>query len=299
MCSDLLLRDLGERELLRELETRGLAGPIGNDVAVLDDGLVVTTDALIEDVHFRPEWTGWRDLGYKAAAVNVSDLAAAGAEPIALLVALAVPAHFELRAALELYAGLNEASVPVRGGDTVASESVSVVVTAIGRSERVPGRAGAVPGDVMVVTGPLGGAAAGLHVLEQGLDGFEDLVAAQRRPPLRLAEGRRLAAVAHAVVDLSDGIPTDAGHIAEQSRCAVEIDIESVPKHPRLAQVGDEPFWTRGEDYELLAALPVTEASALGFPVIGRCLPGSGAHFRLGGELYEARGFEHFRVDEA
>ena len=292
----LLLRDLGERGLLRELEGRGLAGPIGDDVAVLDDGLVVTTDALIESVHFRRDWTSWQDLGYKAAAVNLSDLAAAGAEPIALFVALMVPPELELAAVLELYAGLNEPSVPVRGGDTVAAANVSVVVTAVGRSERIPGRGGALPGDVVVVTGSLGGAAAGLHVLEQGLTGFEELVVAHRRPPLRIAEGKRLAAVAHAMVDLSDGLVTDAGHLADQSSCAVEIDVELVPKHPRLSELGDDPFWTRGEDYELLAALPTTDANALNLPVVGRCLEGSGARLLRGGEPYEARGFEHFRV---
>ena len=290
----LLLRELGERGLLRELESRGLAGPIGDDVAVLGDGLVVTADALVEDVHFRRGWTGWRDLGYKAAAVNLSDLAAAGAEPTALFVVLSAPADLELAAVLEVYSGLNEPGVPVRGGDTVAAESVSVAVTAVGNSERVPGRGGALPGDVLVVTGPLGAAAAGLWVLERGLTGFEELVAAHRRPPLRLAEGKRLAAVAHAMVDLSDGLVIDAGHIAEQSSCAVEIDVELVPKHPRIAELADESLWTRGEDYELLAALTAAAADAMDLPVIGRCLPGSGARLLLGGEPYEARGFEHF-----
>lgn len=290
----LLLRELGERGLLRELESRGLAGPIGDDVAVLGDGLVVTADALVEDVHFRRSWTGWRDLGYKAAAVNLSDLAAAGAEPTALFVVLSAPADFELAAVLELYSGLNEPGVPVLGGDTVAAESVSVAVTAVGNSERVPGRGGALPGDVLVVTGPLGAAAAGLCVLERGLTGFEELVAAHRRPPLRLVEGKRLAAVAHAMVDLSDGLVIDAGHIAEQSSCAVEIDVELVPKRPRIAELADESLWTRGEDYELLAALTAADADAMDLPVIGRCLPGSGARLLLGGEPYAARGFEHF-----
>ena len=130
----------GEFGLLRELERRGLVTGIGDDVAVLSDGLVATTDLLLEDVHFRLAWLPWRDLGYKAAAVNLSDLAAAGAEPLGFLVALGLPASTAVEDVAELYAGLAEMGVPVLGGDTTRAESVVLSVTALGRSDRVPGR---------------------------------------------------------------------------------------------------------------------------------------------------------------
>lgn len=267
---------LGEFGLLAELERRGLARGLDAEGAVLADGVVVTQDTLVEGVHFRREWTSWRDLGWKAAAVNLSDLAALGAEPEALLVGLALPAAIEPEAVFDLYEGFAEAGVPVTGGDTTRAEQVVLAVTAVGRSERVPGRAGALPGDLLVITGPLGGAAAGLHVLREGLDGFEELVARHRRPPLRLEEGRRLGRVAHAVIDLSDGIAADAARIAERSRCRVVLEPERIPCAPRIEAVADLPFWTMGEDYELLAAVGPGDAEALGFQIVGRCEEGSG-----------------------
>ncbi len=270
------LSELGEFGLLAELERRGLARGQDAEGAVLADGVVVTQDTLVEDVHFRTAWTSWRDLGWKAAAVNLSDLAALGAEPEALLVALALPETFDPEAAVELYEGLNEPGVPVVGGDTTRSPLIVLTVTAVGRSGRVPGRAGARPGDVLVVTGPLGGAAAGLYALREGLGGFGELVARHRRPPLRLEEGRRLARVAHAAVDLSDGIASDAARIAERSGCRLVLEPERIPKAPRIEEVADLPFWALGEDYELLAAVAPEDADALGFPVVGRCEEGEG-----------------------
>jgi thiamine-monophosphate kinase len=271
-----MLSKLGEFGLLAELERRGLLGGLDAEGAVLAGGVVVTQDTLVEGVHFRRGWTSWRDLGYKAAAVNLSDLAAMGAEPEALLVSLALPLDTEAAAMAELYEGLNEPGIAVAGGDTTRAEELVIAVTAVGRSERVPGRAGARPGDLIVVTGPLGGAAAGLHALCEGLTGFDELVERHRRPPIRLAEGRRLAAVAHAVVDLSDGIGGDAARIAARSGCRIVLDPGAVPRAPRSDEVADLPFWTMGEDYELLAAVAPEDAGALGFPVVGRCEDGAG-----------------------
>lgn len=290
-----MLSELGEHGLLAELARRGLVEGIGDDAAVLEGGVVVTQDALVEGIHFRLEWTSWRDLGYKAAAVNLSDLAAACAVPEALVVSLGVALATPLEAVLELYEGLNEAGVTVRGGDTTRAERLYLSVTAIGRSARVPGRAGARPGDAVVVTGPLGAAAAGLRVLELGLEGHEELVRAHRRPPFRTDLVEVLGPVAHAVVDLSDGLATDAGHVAERSGCRIEIDVELLPRAPGLEDVGSEPFWTMGEDYELLAALAPADADALGLPVVGRCVRGSGVRLQRHGEPLDVSGFDHFR----
>jgi thiamine-monophosphate kinase len=290
----LRLHELGEFGLLAELEGRGLVDRIDADGAELGGGLVLTQDILVEGVHFQREWTSWHDFGYKAAAVNLSDLAAMGAEPEALFVVLAVPPETEADAVVEVYEGLNEPGVPVRGGDTTSASQLSISVTALGRSERVPGRAGAQPGDVLVVTGPLGGAAAGLRVLERGLEGFEELVQALKRPPYRLDAGRQLGPVAHAMLDLSDGIASDAQRIAERSGVKLVVEVEHLPLAARLAEVGDDPFWTGGEDYELLAALASGDAERLGYPVVGRAEEGEGVVFRQDGQQVDVAGWDHF-----
>src|SRR5881628_3222717 len=128
------LSELGELGLLAELERRGLALGIDHDAAQLAGGVIATQDALIEGVHFRLDWISWRDLGFRAAAVNISDLAASGAEPEALIVSLGLPGGTELADVLELYEGIAEAGVPVLGGDTTAARDVYLSVTALGRS---------------------------------------------------------------------------------------------------------------------------------------------------------------------
>ena len=277
------LFEAGERGLLRELERLGLASGQDAEGAILGGNRVATMDVLAEGVHFRLDWTSFGDLGYKAAAVNLSDLAAMGAEPQGLLVGLGAPREAEVAQVIELYEGLNEAGVTVVGGDTTRTASWFVSVTAFGTSERVPGRAGAVPGDLLAVTGPLGGSAAGRYVLEHDLEGFDELVSAHRRPPVRLEEGKALSRVAHATVDLSDGIGSDAARSAERSGCKVVLDAEAIPRVPRLDDVADLPFWTLGEDYELLAALAPEDAEASGFSVVGRIEQGSGVEPNLPG----------------
>jgi thiamine-monophosphate kinase len=268
------LSELGEFGLLAELERLGLVRGIGDDAAELGDGLVVTQDALIEGVHFRLERLSWRDLGYRAAAVNLSDLAASGAEPLGLVVTLGLPADTDLECVVELYRGVAETGVGVVGGDTTASPCVVLSVTALGRSERVPGRGGARPGDLLVVTGPLGASGAAFRRGRYA------------RPPLRLAEGRALAAHAHALLDLSDGLARDAGHIAERSGCRLVLELERVPIADG-AGLDDLGF---GEDYELLAAVERAEA----FAVVGRCETGEGVELLLRGEPYTLQGYEHF-----
>ena len=152
-------------------------------------------------------------------------------------------------------------------------------VTAVGRAERVPGRAGARPGDVLVVTGRLG--AAGAAFRRDG--GYV-------RPPLRLAEGKALAAVAHAMLDVSDGIAVDAGHLARRSGVRCTIDLERVPLADG-ATVADLGF---GEDFELLAALEEKVAHVYTWAIVGRVEPGEGVELRLHGEPVELPGWEHF-----
>jgi thiamine-monophosphate kinase len=270
----MLLSELGELGLLAELERRGLAQRIEHDAAAFGDGVVVTQDALVEGVHFRLDWISWRDLGWRGAAVNLSDLAASGADPEGLIVTLAAPGDTAVEDVLELYAGIAETGVPVVGGDTTRAEQLLLSVTAVGRSERVPGRAGACPGDSVVVTGPLGAAGAAFRQ------------ATFVRPPVRLEEGKELAAYAHALLDVSDGLAVDSAHIAARSECRLAIELERVPLAAG-AELEDVGF---GEDYELLAAV----AQPTRFTEIGRCEEGEGVVLTFKGEPYELGGWEHF-----
>ena len=269
------LSELGEAGLLAELERRGLAQRIEHDAAAFEGGVVATQDALVEGVHFRLDWISWRDLGWRAAAVNLSDLAASGAEPDGLIVTLGAPSDTAVEDILALYEGIAETNVPVLGGDTTRATELVLSIAALGRSRRVPGRAGAEPGDLIVVTGPLGAAGAAFR--------RETFV----RPPLRLAEGKELAAYAHALLDISDGLAVDAAHIAERSGCRVAIELERVPLADG-AELEDVGF---GEDYELLAAVPQPTR----FTEIGRCEEGNGVVLTLNGEPYDLGGWEHFR----
>src|SRR5918992_2742000 len=268
------LSQLGELGLLAELEKRRLVEQIENDAAALGDGLVVTQDALVEGVHFRLDWLSWRDLGWRAAAVNLSDLAASGATPEALIVTLGAPVDTELDDVLELYEGIAEVGVPVRGGDTTRADRVTLSVTALGRSARVPGRGGARPGDTLVVTGALGAAGAAFR---RG---------AYVRPPLRLDQGRALAEHAHALLDISDGLAVDAQHIATRSGVRCVLDLQRVP----LAEGAELDDLSFGEDFELLAAVDRETP----FHVVGHCEEGEGVDAHLRGEPYELAGWDHF-----
>jgi thiamine-monophosphate kinase len=269
------LSELGELGLLAELERRGLARGIEHDAARLDGGFVITQDALVEGVHFRLDWISWRELGFRAAAVNLSDLAASGARPEGLVVSLAAPGSTSVDDVFALYEGIAESGVPVIGGDTSGARELALSVTAVGRSERVPGRAGARPGDELVVTGPLGAAGAAFR--------RETYV----RPPLRLAEGQELAHDAHALLDISDGLAVDAGHIAARSGCRVVIELDRVPLAAG-AVLDDVGF---GEDYELLAAVAVPAR----FTSIGRCEEGEGVQLTLNGQPHDLTGWQHYR----
>jgi len=255
------LSELGELGLLAELDSRGLAHGIKDDAARVD-GFIVTQDALVEDVHFRLGKISWRDLGFRAAAVNLSDLAASGARPAGLVVSLGAPPDTAAEDVFELYEGISETGVPVIGGDTTRAAQFILSVTALGRADRTPGRGGARPGDLLVVTGPLGGKPV--------------------RPPIRIEEGIRLARHAHAMLDLSDGLARDAGHIAARSgvRCVLDVDLVPLAVGATVADLG------YGEDYELLAAVE----DADGFTVIGRCEEGEGVE-----GVGSLAGYDHFR----
>jgi thiamine-monophosphate kinase len=243
---------------------------IGDDAAVLAGGWCTSLDLLVEDVHFRTHTTSAHDLGWKAIAVNLSDLAAMGAEPVCALVGLGLPAETAPETLDELFSGFEACAAAygaqVVGGDMSRAPVLTISVTVFGRAERPARRDGARPGDLVCVTGPLGGSRAGLELLEGlGASLPERAVLIERhvRPVPLIAEGRILAGISHAMMDLSDGLATDARRLASASGTAVHIDLDRVPVQggaERIAEkVGRAPGWfaaAGGEDYELVCALP-------------------------------------------
>lgn len=281
---------------------------IGDDAAVLAGGLCVTTDLLVEGVHFRRATASLEDLGWKALAVNLSDLAAMGAAPIAALSALALPAKDAGDTAEALTDGLDDCAaaygLELAGGDVTAGPLLVIAVTAIGRAEHPVRRDGGRPGDVLAVTGPLGGARAGLAILEGDGKTNEALVGRHVRPRPRLDEGRALAGIAHAMLDLSDGLAGDAVRLAAASGVAARIDLDAVPVEAGVEDVaaaaGRSPGWyaaAGGEDYELLVAGRAGELEASGVPltVVGELTGGAPGQVTFTGAGSEdpPRGFDH------
>jgi thiamine-monophosphate kinase len=284
-------------------------GP-GDDAAVLhtsDGRVVATTDVLVEGRHFRRDWSSAEDIGHKAAAANLADIAAMGGVTTALLVGLACPPSTQTAWLEGVAAGLAEECAPlgaaVVGGDLVAAatDSASVVlsVTALGDlGGRAPVlRSGARPGDVVALAGRLGWSACGLAVLRRGFSSPIAVVAAHRRPTPPYAAGPAAAeAGATAMCDVSDGLLADLGHIAADSGVVVDLDRAAVvraclePAGP-LQQVGsalgtDPLAWvlTGGEDHALVATFPPRAALPVGWTPIGQVKKGRQPGVRVGGE---------------
>lgn len=258
---------------------------IGDDAALvrLGDPAVASHDMLVEDVHFRRATTSWRDLGAKALAVNVSDIAAMGAVPVAALVGLGLPGDVGEDAVAELYAGMEEVAaefgMTVAGGDVTAAPVLVIGVTALGRPQEAVAplrRSGGRPGDLLCVTGPLGAAAAGLLLLERpalapGLREREALVGAHRRPRPQVAAGLTLAGGgARALMDVSDGLALDARRLALACGLRARIDLGALPLAAGVAEVagaaGEDATTfalTGGEDHGLLAAVPPDRVAPL------------------------------------
>ena len=276
-------RPIRELALIRGIRQRAGVGPgvrvgIGDDCAVLEPehgtSLLATTDLLIEDVHFRRRYATPRDIGWKALAVNLSDIAAMGGRPRWALVALACPASTETDDVEAFYEAAGELAaehgVSIVGGDTSASPAGWIVnVTLLGDTAQGPLlRSTARVGDIVAVTGPLGRSEAGLALLAAGeippgldRDDVADVTAAHLRPVPRVREGRWLAAAGGvtAMMDLSDGLVTDLGHVTEESAVGARIEVDRIPVSAAVRRVAaacqrDALDWATGggEDYELL-----------------------------------------------
>jgi thiamine-monophosphate kinase len=291
-------------------------GP-GDDCAVVHaEGIAVSVDMSVEGVHFRRDWLGPEEIGYRAAAAALSDLAAVAATPIGILVALALqPSDAEEtggRVMVGAVAAAESVSAVLLGGDLTRTDGPLIIdVVVVGNAVQPALRSGAMPGDVIWVTGELGAAAAAVRALQRGETPSAEGWRAYARPTPRAAEAVWLArhGVINALIDLSDGLAGDVGHMAAASDVQIIIDVAEVPIHPTVASSEDalRLAIAGGEDYELcFAARPgaveplvqaFTERFALRLSRVGTVHHGSGVLLRdREGRLSEPRfrGYDHF-----
>jgi thiamine-monophosphate kinase len=292
-------------------QSTALLGP-GDDAAVVaapDGRAVLSTDVLVDGRHFRRDWSGARDVGHRAAAANLADIAAMGAVPTALLVALCAPPDLAASWAEELAEGLSaEAALvgaAVVGGDMSASPTLTIAVTALGDLEgRVPVvRSGAAPGDVVALAGRIGYAAAGYTVLSRGFRSPKLLVEAHRRPQVPYDAGPAAARLgATSMIDVSDGLLADLGHVATASRVGIDIRRDAfgvpAPMADAAAALGVDPYtWilAGGDDHPLAATFPPMTELPADWLVIGAVAEGTGV--TVDGQPYDGgpAGWDHFR----
>ncbi len=291
--------------MIAALAARMPAGPltsvgIGDDAAVVgtpSGSVVAAVDMLLEGRHFLLSWSSGYDVGVKAAARSRADIAAMGAVPTALLVAFAAPGTLPAQWALDLAAGLafeaRRAGAGVVGGDTARADSVLLSVTALGDLGGRPPvrRSGASPGDVVAVAGPLGASAAGHALLAAGVTAYPELVAAHLRPAPGYEAGPEAALLgATAMIDISDGLVADLGHVADASGVWIDIDSPALAVGEQLVRAaaavpgGTSPAglaltWVLagGEDHSLAATFPPSAALPSHWRVIGTVRPASEA----------------------
>jgi thiamine-monophosphate kinase len=315
------ISELGEFGLIAAIAARLppddalVVGP-GDDAAVLrltNGRVVATTDLLVEGRHFRRDWSGPADVGVKAAAQNLSDIAAMGAQSRTLLVGIACPGDLPAQWVLDMIDGMvaecRRAGASIAGGDVTAADCVMLAITALGElgGLRAVTRAGARPGDHVAVTGRLGWSAAGLALLRAGRAGGPDpeiasLAAAHRRPQPPYAAGPAAArAGATAMIDVSDGLLADLGHIASASGVAINLESASIEVDAAVAAGArlldaDAMDWVLagGEDHALAATFPAGTIAPEGWQVIGRAAEGTGV--TVDGSVRKGpAGWDHFR----
>ncbi len=317
--------------LLPPPDSRQVVGP-GDDAAVIgapDGRVVATTDLLVEGRHFRRDWSGPFDVGCKAAAQNLADIAAMGAAPTALLVGFATPGDLAVEWAADLTRGLAaecaRAGASVAGGDVTRADVIMLAITALGDlAGRDPvTRGGARPGDRLAVAGVLGRSGAGLALAEAGLAGVQsgpaggageaeaaelaELVAGHRRPAPPYGAGPLAAgAGASSMIDISDGLVQDLGHVAQASGVQIDVRTEWLAGSPAVpgaalrtaARLLGRPHWlpwalSGGEDHALAATFPPGAVLPAGWSVIGVVRAGSGVRVD-GVSRSDLGGWDHF-----
>jgi thiamine-monophosphate kinase len=298
------------RAILAALGESG--APSGDDCALIPVGgklLALSTDVSIEGTHFLTDWLSFEEIGWRSTAAALSDLAAVGATPLGVLVALGVPADASDAEVANVMRGVGKATdeveAKVLGGDLAKSPAWSVAVTVIGEVVKPATRAGGRPGDLLYVTGDLGGAKAALDAF---LAGRTPESGARHRfvhPVPRITAGRALAQTVTAMMDLSDGLAADIRHIAAASNCGAELVLDGLPLAQGVVEAavraGKAPevyAAEGGEDYELLVALPPSAAPPLldvKLTPVGRLVEGSDVRFTFHGAPLQLQGFQHFR----
>jgi thiamine-monophosphate kinase len=267
----------------------------GDDAAVIDldgRGVCLAVDVLVDEVHFRRDLSSMADVGFKAVAVNCSDMAAMGAAPSVAVVGLCRPASLPADDIEELYAGMHEAcgrwGLRLVGGDTVASGALAISVTVLGDIDpaRAVRRSGARPSDRLLIVGTLGGPAAALAQVEAGVEVDEGLLALHRRPEAQVEAGRTLAELgATAMIDVSDGLGADLGHLCTASSVGAVVSAAALPVAEGViaaaVALGRDPHELivgGGDDYALLAAVPADKAeqavAATGGVLVGEIVSG-------------------------
>lgn len=306
--------EIGEFALIERVTERLRGGPVvvlgpGDDAAVIhapDARMVASTDLLVDGVHFRRDWSAAADVGAKAAAQNLVDVAAMGGVPTAVLVGLACPPDLPVAWATEFTAAFDAecelVGAVLVGGDVSRGATLTIAVTALGDLQGRPPvtRSGAEPGDVVALTGRLGWSAAGLAVLSRGFRSPAQVVAAHKRPAPPYAEGPVAARCgAHAMCDVSDGLVQDLGHIAAASAVQITVETARLAVPDRLQDVGralnvDPLRWllTGGEDHALVATFGSTTDVPAGWTVIGRVREGTGV--LVDGAPYPHAGWDAF-----
>lgn len=303
------------RDIVRMLGPEGSG--LGDDCGLIsarDGFLALSTDVSVEQVHFRLDWIQLGEVGWRSTAAALSDLAAEGAEPAGVLAAVTMPAAAAQSELLEVMSGVAAAAksvgAPVLGGDLSSGPVWSLAITVIGQTPTPVTRGGAQPGDHIWVTGALGGSRAALEAWRRGGQPEPGSRERYAHPEPRIAAGRWLARQgAHAMIDLSDGLAGDVGHVAAGSGVGLSIDLGLVPVAAEVAaearRLGTTPqqFAAEGgEDFELLVVLApqfdeaAEFAQASGIPLtrIGTVVKGSGVTFELAGRFLELSGFNHF-----
>lgn len=320
--------DLGEAKIIQRFAglaaaqaPAGVTG-MGDDCAIFPgaDGQValVTTDLLVEGVHFRREWTSARDLGHKALAVNLSDVAAMGGTPASAFLSMALPPDLEASWLDDFSTGLDAlataAGCALLGGDTTRSPGPVVInLTVMGHAPpgTVKRRDAAKPGDAICVTGTLGNAAAALRLLQEARlheppsEDEAHLLAALHTPRPHLTEGRQLAAHrgVHAMMDISDGLNTDLVRLMRASGCGARVALETLPISPTLRRVSEAHGWDAvqqavagGEEYCLLLTADPEAVEDLPVQIVGEVLEAEGVIYTRGGAPVTSTGggFSHF-----
>jgi thiamine-monophosphate kinase len=324
------LKQLGETkiiEIIKRITSRrhpDVLVSIGDDACVLKDGTVITTDSYLEDVHFDLAYMSYKDIGKRVACATLSDIAAMAAKPICLFISLLIPPRMKESELKSLYQGIDEIcrlfSVEIAGGDIVAANSLGLSLTALGKTKRPILRSTARPGDYLYITGSLALAEIGRLILSTPLlssphrwgrkkVGGEQAIQRHIAPIPRIFEAQKLAKYATAMIDTSDGLSTDAFHLATESKVKIKIFAEALPVasiSKEIAKITKQSWqefvYNSGEDYELLFTtrkeLSINQIFKIPVTKIGIVEQGRGVWIVEAGKERKLlpKGYDHLRV---